>query len=216
MSQSQNKQSNNDRERILNRLRSAKNINDGSISARDRSVRVFPQPENLLATFKDELSKIKGKAIEFSGSEELILVVQQMVEERQWKYLFTRDPYLFNLFNDKINTSSNEDDFEHMEAGITTCEYLISRTGSVVVSSIQPSGRLMNIFPPVHLVVAKASQLVPFIEEAIQGMKERYEGALPSQMTIITGASRTADIEKTLVMGAHGPKELIVLIDIDA
>ena len=216
MSLSLNKQSNSDRERILNRLRAANNINDGSFSTRDRSVRVFPQPENLLVTFKDELSKIKGRTIEFSGKEELVVFVQKIFEERQWEYLFTRDPYLFNLFKEKIKTSSNEDDFEHMEAGITTCEYLISRTGSVVVSSLQPSGRLMNIYPPVHLVLAKASQLVPFLEEAIEGLKEQYQDAMPSQLTVITGASRTADIEKTLVMGAHGTKELIVLIDIDA
>jgi len=216
MSQSQNKQSNSDRERILNRLRAAENTNDGSFSVRDRSVRVFPQPNNLLETFKDELTKIKGTAIEFSGEEELVLLVQKIVKQRAWKYLFTRDAHLHNILQTHLSLSSADDDFVNMEAGITSCEYLISRTGSVVVSSAHQSGRLMNIFPPVHLVVAKASQLVPFLEEAIEGLKERYQNIMPSQMTVITGASRTADIEKTLVMGAHGPKELIVLIDIDA
>jgi len=84
------------------------------------------------------------------------------------------------------------------------------------VSSSCYSGRLLNVFPPVHIVVARASNLVPFIENAIAHLKQKYVNNMPSQATIITGPSRTADIEKTLVMGAHGPKELLVLIDINS
>jgi L-lactate dehydrogenase complex protein LldG len=75
------------------------------------------------------------------------------------------------------------------------------------------SGRRMNIFPPVHIVWAYSDQLVPFISDAFEKLKKKYGNDVPSQVSIVTGPSRTADIEKTLVMGAHGPKELIVVIN---
>lgn len=99
-----------------------------------------------------------------------------------------------------------------MEAGITGCEFLIARTGSVLVSSASLSGRQMHAFPPVHFIMAYQSQLVDYPENALKAIQQKYGTKLPSAITTITGPSRTADIEKTLVLGAHGPKELIVLL----
>ena len=83
-----------------------------------------------------------------------------------------------------------------------------------MVSSKQPSGRRLNVFPESHIVIAYSSQLVPDIKDALKKMQEKYHNNLPSLITVITGPSRTADIEKTLVMGAHGPKQLyLFLID---
>jgi L-lactate dehydrogenase complex protein LldG len=62
------------------------------------------------------------------------------------------------------------------------------------------------------VVVAFTSQLVPDIKSALVQIKQRYEGRLPGMLSMITGPSRTADIEKTLVMGAHGPKALYVFL----
>ena len=81
-----------------------------------------------------------------------------------------------------------------------------------MVSSAHASGRRMNVLPEFHLVYARASQLVPDLKDALLGMKKRYGQDLPSMINLITGPSRTADIEKTLVMGAHGPKELYVFL----
>ena len=81
-----------------------------------------------------------------------------------------------------------------------------------MVSSLSSIGRQMHAFPPVHLVVAKAAQMTDYYEDALIAIQSKYNGNLPSAITTITGPSRTADIEKTLVLGAHGPKELIVFI----
>ncbi len=70
----------------------------------------------------------------------------------------------------------------------------------------------MFVFPETHIVIAKASHVVDELKDALNGMKTKYAGNFPSQITVITGPSRTADIEKTLVMGAHGPKALYVLM----
>ncbi|NCB08470.1 MAG: hypothetical protein EOM73_09935, partial [Bacteroidia bacterium] len=96
--------------------------------------------------------------------------------------------------------------------GITGCEFLIAHTGSVMVSSAQKGGRQMSVYPPIHVVIAQKSQLVGYLDEAYSGIQKKYGRNLPSQLTLITGPSRTADIEKTLVMGAHGPRELHVFL----
>jgi L-lactate dehydrogenase complex protein LldG len=102
------------------------------------------------------------------------------------------------------------------DCGITLCECLVERTGSIMVSSRQGAGRRLSIYPPVHIVVASVSQIIPDIRDALTFMKKKYHQRLPSMISMITGASRTADIEKTLVMGAHGPKELILFLIDDA
>ena len=81
-----------------------------------------------------------------------------------------------------------------------------------MVSSKQESGRRLNVFPEVHAVIAYTWQLVPDLKQALAAIKEKYSQALPSLISVITGPSRTADIEKTLVQGAHGPKEIFVFL----
>lgn len=96
-------------------------------------------------------------------------------------------------------------------AGLTTCEALVAESGTICVSATQ-SGRAMSVLPPLHVVVASADQIVPDIETSMRRLRERYDGALPSSLSWITGPSRTADIEKILVLGAHGPRRLVLLL----
>jgi L-lactate dehydrogenase complex protein LldG len=70
----------------------------------------------------------------------------------------------------------------------------------------------MNVFPDTHIVLGYTSQLVPDIEEGLSLIQKKYGPRIPSMISMITGPSRTADIEKTLVMGMHGPRELILLL----
>ncbi|MFW5758527.1 MAG: LutC/YkgG family protein [Bacteroidota bacterium] len=94
---------------------------------------------------------------------------------------------------------------------ITGCEYLIARTGSIMTSSALGGGRKSYIYPSVHIVFARRSQLVFDLKDAFARLKDKYKNnGLPSMISLITGPSRTADIEKTLVMGAHGPEQLFV------
>ena len=67
----------------------------------------------------------------------------------------------------------------------------------------------MSIYPEIHLVVAHASQVVADIRAGLDLVQARYGRRLPSMLSVITGPSRTADIEKTLVLGAHGPRQLV-------
>ncbi len=102
-------------------------------------------------------------------------------------------------------------------AGLTSCEALIARTGSIIVASASASGRRLSIYPDQHLVLARSSQVVAEIGDALRLVQSRYGQQLPSMLSLTTGPSRTADIEKTLVLGAHGPRRLtLFLVEDDA
>ena len=126
---------------------------------------------------------------------------------------FCFDPTVQQLLNNLQIGYNHDYQFpEEVEYGFTSCEFLIAETGSIMISSALPGGRKSFIYPPVHIVVSSEKNLVATLGDAYKKIQAKYENNLPSQITLITGPSRTADIEKTLVLGAHGPKKLIVFI----
>jgi L-lactate dehydrogenase complex protein LldG len=163
--------------------------------------------------FASKLLDNNGKFVYCENEETATDILQSLINEKGWTSVFTPDDKIISLLKPAgINVVSDESQFPDLKAGITRCEFLIARFGSVMVSSALSAGRRMFVFPESHIVIAYASQVVIEIKEALTAIKEKYSDGFPSQVTIITGPSRTADIEKTLVMGAHGPKELYVFM----
>jgi L-lactate dehydrogenase complex protein LldG len=110
-----------------------------------------------------------------------------------------------------IDTQVSEyltNDLADCDISVTSCEALVARTGTVVVSSLQSSGRTTSVYAPIHICIAYTRQLVYDVKDALQLIKSNYGNNLPSLISFATGPSRTADIEKTLVVGVHGPKEV--------
>jgi L-lactate dehydrogenase complex protein LldG len=112
-----------------------------------------------------------------------------------------------------ITTDAEYDvhELETCDAGISQCEALIAQTGSVLVSSRSSGGRALSILPPHHVVLAFRDQLLPDLPTAFALLKSKYQSDYPSLISFITGPSRTGDIERILVLGAHGPRKLTVL-----
>ncbi len=110
------------------------------------------------------------------------------------------------------DATQRKDALEACDAGITGCESLVAQTGSILVSSATCGGRGLSVLPPVHVVVATPEQVVATLGDAFQGLLSGHPNGLPSMLSFITGPSRTGDIERILVLGAHGPKELIVIL----
>lgn len=100
---------------------------------------------------------------------------------------------------------------EQSDAGISACDALVAQTGSVLVTSRSAGGRALSVLPPHHVVLARRDQLVRDLTAALQLVKRTYAPDYPSFIGFITGPSRTGDIERILVLGAHGPKKLTVL-----
>ena len=102
--------------------------------------------------------------------------------------------------------------FEALPDGwsVTGCDCLVAQTGSIFVSTRSASGWALSVLPPVHLVIARREQLVPDLPAAFAFIKAKHGANYPSMISFITGPSRTGDIERILVLGAHGPKKLTI------
>jgi L-lactate dehydrogenase complex protein LldG len=175
---------------------------------------IFITPDKpLLEIFKDELTNIKGEFHCFINNEELINILKEIHSKNKLELCYSPDPKFLNIIaGSQIKFTEKFENPDAIKSGISSCEYLVARFGSVMVSSALPGGRRIFSFPEIHIVIAEENQLVLEIEEALSGIQLKYGTDLPSQITNITGPSRTADIEKTLILGAHGPKQLIVLV----
>ena len=158
--------------------------------------------------------KAAGGTFVYCENEKLVAEnLKLLMQQKKWQSVFAMDEKLMEQLSQAgVNVVNRAEDFIDQVAGITRCDFLVARFGSVMVSSGLSSGRRMFAYPESHIVVAGVSQVVPELKDALRGMKEKYADRFPSQVTVITGPSRTADIEKTLVMGAHGPRELYVFM----
>lgn len=171
-----------------------------------------PLNESLSLEFKTNLEMIGGQVILIKSKSEIADQIKQICKEKDQDKTFCTDPKLQEILSGSIGIDSDEDSFLQLNIGVTGCELLVAHLGSVLVSSAQISGRRLNVFPETHIVVANQSQLTDYLDHALEILQKKYKNELPSLISNITGPSRTADIEKTLVMGMHGPKSLIVII----
>lgn len=162
--------------------------------------------------FAEKFTSLQGrfsfcfKVIEFANQFKTLLAA------RNWEKIFIKDDALQQTLQSaglNINYTNN---LAECDAAITTCECLIARTGSIVLSAAQQSGRTVSVYAPVHICIAYTNQLVYDIKDGLELVQNKYHQNLPSLITFATGPSRTADIEKTLVTGVHGPKEVFCFL----
>ena len=166
-----------------------------------------------IEAFKKRLEEVNGHLYIFNSNEKLLAELNNHLRNYDSSKICCIEPDIKKMINtDDINLLDSNEVPENVEVGITGCEFLVAQTGSALVSSAQKGGRKMFIYPPVHIIVASKNQLINTLEEAYQNITVKYAGNLPSQLLLITGPSRTADIEKTLTLGAHGPKELHIYL----
>ncbi|QCR25193.1 lactate utilization protein [Pontibacter sp. SGAir0037] len=170
--------------------------------------------EEMSVVFAQNFLNNSGTFFYCESEEDFFDQLYVFKKEQNIQHLFVWEPNLQNiLYQAGIDYIDNDENFvRDAEAGLTTCEALITRTGSVLVSSARAGGRRLSIYPATHLVVAKASQLVHDIKDGLQLIRDKYKNNFPSMISLVSGPSRTADIEKTLVMGAHGPKQLVLFL----
>jgi len=172
-----------------------------------------PSVEELEIEFAENFTKLLGKFSFCADEKELAAQLNLLAAKRKWDKFFCREAKLKYILNTNGYTNFEYPDLNSCHASITSCESLIARTGSIVLSSGQQSGRATSVYAPVHICIAYTNQLVYDIKEGLQQVQNTYsETSLPSLITLATGPSRTADIEKTLVVGVHGPKEVFVFL----
>ncbi|HRG38107.1 MAG TPA: LUD domain-containing protein [Bacteroidia bacterium] len=203
------------KEKILKRIRKAlihKSLQEiGDVNTEAEIFTTSEEPIEL--QFAQNFVNVNGKFVFCEDETDFLENFKSIVQDNQWEGLFSFEPAIQQLLT-KIALPFSSDEHKLLEAniGLTFCECLIARTGSILISSKQASGRRLPIYSNYHVVIAYTSQLFLHVKDGLKHIREKYTNQLPSMISTITGPSRTADIEKTLVQGAHGPKEIFVFL----
>jgi len=171
-----------------------------------------PPREDLEVLFAEEFTRLQGKFVFCLDDAEMVARIVNISQGKQWTKIFCTEPSLQKIMHVGAFPLDPALALKDSDVSITSCECLVARTGSVVMSAAQLNGRTASVYAPIHICVAYTNQLVYDIKDAMQFLKEKYQHNLPSLITFASGPSRTADIEKTLVVGVHGPKEVYVLL----
>src|SRR5688572_2327684 len=166
-----------------------------------------PLQQDIVVEFAEQFTQLGGQFDYCTSLQELREHFEQLCYQNGFTQIYCNDEKLRQL----LPLAKWHSDVASCHLAITTCEALIARTGSIVLSA-QTGGRITSVYAPVHVCIAYTSQLVYHIKEALEAVKQKYGGRLPSLITLATGPSRTADIEKTLVVGVHGPKEVFLFL----
>jgi L-lactate dehydrogenase complex protein LldG len=162
--------------------------------------------------FAEQFTRLQGKFIYCINQQEFAFQLGSLIKKQDWQKIFCVEEKLIAPMESQISDRIVKEDLAGCDVSITGCESLVARTGSIVLSSAQKTGRSASVYAPIHICIAYTSQLVYDIRDAIEMAKNKYGSNLPSLLTFATGPSRTADIEKTLVVGIHGPKEVYVFL----
>jgi L-lactate dehydrogenase complex protein LldG len=180
---------------------------------------VPPDPKGQLELFRKNCAELKTEFYLVGSATEAARTLGALQQSKGWKRAAShRHPLvepvvtsleLPTLF---VERSLPIEDLEKCSVGITACDLLIAQTGSILVTSRSAGGRGLSVLPPHHVVLAERKQLVPDLPDAFEYLQKQYCESFPSFATFITGPSRTGDIERILVLGAHGPRELTVIL----
>lgn len=172
--------------------------------------------EELLDNFKTNLESVGGFCTVVSSESETAKYGATLVEKIGAKVVAISDSDLvYRLAEDldSVNFVQNatKDELFDCDLGITSAQWAIAETGTLVLESEAESHRLTSLVPPIHLCILRAD----VIRQTLGEILELTSKNLSKTITFITGASRTSDIELTLAIGVHGPRELHVVVIAD-
>jgi len=202
------------KEKILKKVRNALiNKSDDLVVGVDTGKSIYPYNDDILEMiFAENFTNVNGKFKFLESLEEFVFDFTNICKLHNVEFPFCADEKLISLFNDEIKFDKDFSKSLKPKIALTLCESLSARTGSIFVSSLLKSGRRGFVSGDIHIVLAFTSQIMPDIKESIAFLRKNHNGALPSYISMITGPSKTADIEKTLILGAHGPKEIYLFL----
>jgi len=175
--------------------------------------------DDQITLFAQNAAQLKADFRPVASAEEAARQLAALASENNWKRIASHRNSLASSFAEKLGlpcllTDSGYAiaDLESCDAAITGCDALVAQTGSVLVTTQSAGGRALSVLPPHHIVIAQRNQMVPDLASALQLARKLYAPNWPSFLSFITGPSRTGDIERILVLGAHGPKKLTIFL----
>lgn len=202
------------RENILKRIRQALAI-ETPMPFPQRAIPesvVLPLKQEIEVEFAQRFAALDGKFIYCINRQELAFQLGSLIRKQDWEKVYCVEQALEDVVTPIIGNRLNNSDLAQADVSITGCECLVARTGSIVLSSKLTEGRTASVYAPIHICIAYTSQLVYDLGDAFQEIRKQHGDRFPSVVSVATGPSRTADIEKTLVVGVHGPKEVYLFL----
>lgn len=203
--------------RIREALRDVAQVSPPHVS-RAALRQVMPAVDDPLALFAAHAKTLRAEFFDLPDEAAAKAKLLELAQEHGWKKIATHQGRLTDSLVPRslpVLDATHGYDVKEMEAcdaGITECDALIAQTGSVLLTARSGGGRALSVLPEHHVVLARRGQLLPDLTAAYDYLHDFYRGAWPSLLTFITGPSRTGDIERILVLGAHGPKKLSILL----
>jgi len=180
---------------------------------------VGPGLDEQIVLFAQNAAQLKADFRPVASLDEAARQLAALAGENGWKRIAShRHPDALGLAEKlglnclRTDSSFAAADLESCDAAVTGCDALVAQTGSVLVTSVSAGGRALSVLPPHHVVVARRSHVVPDLASALHVVRKLYAPHWPSFLSFITGPSRTGDIERILVLGAHGPKKLTIFL----
>lgn len=167
----------------------------------------IPTEQELAIDFAQKFTELLGKFVYCADEGELAQQLAALIKSQKWEKIYSQESGWLDDMSEYQFDPVNTDELASCDASITLCEHLVARTGTIVLSSQQLSGRATSVYAPIHICIAYTHQLVYDISDSLHQFKKEVDH-IPSMISYATGPSRTADIEKTLVVGVHGPKEV--------
>lgn len=187
------------RDEILSAARAALHRRAGDPVPEPPPVNLAEGPkEGLVAQFKEALEALAGKVVVVKTRDEAQAAVDKALNGR--------------TFIRSSDTFSREA-IAGADVGITSADYALADTGSLVMFTESKESRLVSLLPPCHIAVIESTKIVASLDDVFR--LRPLPGAESSAMVVITGPSRTADIEMRLVRGVHGPGEIHVIVILD-
>lgn len=220
-----------EREKILGRIREALKVEapvpgahgQGHFAAAPSTPRqwlpaVGNSSEEQFALFAKNSADLKTNFQLLNSADEARSAMVALRDSESWKRAACHSGDLTNAICPPLNLPLLRTDkpydaleLEKCDVGISECDAIIAQTGSVLVTNRSAGGRALSVLPPHHVVLARREQMVADLPAAYELLKNKYGGNYPSMISFITGPSRTGDIERILVLGAHGPKKLTII-----
>ena len=194
-----------------------------------------PQPPQMPAiTFsrEEKIEKLKSlmeamrTEVHITGGENWLNTVENILRKREIKsLLYAPETDIGKALERRLQSSRGDvpqlipyqkeienikEEVFNVDAGITSAAGAIAETGALILWPSDKEPRLMSIVPSIHIAVLKADTIHNSLSEVMQ--QENWPARMPTNVLLISGPSKTADIEMTLAFGVHGPRDLIVLI----
>lgn len=173
----------------------------------------FKEEDGADFTFVERFKDNGGIFVYFESNSDFIEAMRQYVVENQWEPLCSTSMKMESVFKDSgIELCSDYTTSRKKTVSIVDCECLIAQTGSVVLTDTCAGSRAAYSNADVLLVYASPSQIVASMKDAIKLLKEKYSKHKPSETVIISGPSKSIEIDNHLVIGAQGIRQIALFL----